>query len=144
MTRRPNEPTPAFAPAFLRGVAHFNAREFWEAHEAWEELWLASESDLVEFLQGMIQLAAAYHHVRRGTLRGAVRLFDAALRRLDSFPLRFCGIDRSRADEAARRHRSWAAAQITRDSADSLADSEYPALERLTTSDVFTPPRNPW
>lgn len=144
MTRRPNEPTPAFAPAFLRGVAHFNAREFWEAHEAWEELWLASESDLVEFLQGMIQLAAAYHHVRRGTLRGAVRLFDASLRRLDPFPLRFCEIDRSRADEAARRHRSWAAGQIAGEGTDSLAISEYPALELLTRSEEFVPPRNPW
>jgi hypothetical protein len=144
MTSRPTAPKPPFAPAFLRGIAHFNAQEFWEAHEAWEELWLASESDLGEFLQGMIQLAAAYHHVRRGTLRGAVRLFDAALRRLDAFPLRFCEIDRSRADEASRRHRSWAADQIAHEEAGLLDILEYPALELLTKSEDFVPPRDPW
>ena len=74
---------PDYRIYFLEGVAHFNAHEFWEAHESWETIWLAAESDVEQFLQGMIQLAAAYHHVRRGTLRGAPRLFDAGLRRLE-------------------------------------------------------------
>ena len=34
------------------------------------------------FLQGLIQLAAAYHHAGRGTNRGGIRLFDAALEKL--------------------------------------------------------------
>jgi len=78
-----------FLAHFEEGVAHFNAREFWHAHESWEILWLEADSDLVEFLQGMIQLAAAYHHLQRGTPRGAVRLIDAALRRLEPFPAAF-------------------------------------------------------
>ena len=27
---------------FARGIAHFNAQEFFEAHEVWEELWLVA------------------------------------------------------------------------------------------------------
>jgi predicted metal-dependent hydrolase len=127
-----------FEPSFRDGVAHFNALEFWEAHESWEELWLAAESDLEQFLQGLIQLAAAYHHVKRGTYRGAVRLFDAALRRLSAFPQRFCGIDRTAAELAARRHREWIAERIG--SSERLAADDYPRLD----PDESPMPRESW
>jgi predicted metal-dependent hydrolase len=87
------------------GVALFNAHQFWHAHEAWEELWLHSSGDDKVFLQGLIQLAAAYHHVQRGTLRGGVRLFDAALRKLERFADGYRGIDRTEAVAAAVLHR---------------------------------------
>ena len=99
---------PEFAPAFVRGVEHFNALEFWDAHEAWEELWLVAETDVEQFLQGLIQVAAAYHHVKRGTFRGAVRLFDAGLARLANFPDGFCGLDRKAVESAARAHQTLA------------------------------------
>ena len=115
-----------FEERFREGVGHFNARQFWEAHESWEELWLAAETDLEQFLQGLIQLAAAYHHVQRGTFPGAVRLFEAALRRLEAFPPRFCGIDRTEAAAAARRHREWIAGRIGSD--ERLSEAEFPRL----------------
>jgi predicted metal-dependent hydrolase len=111
---------------FARGVEHFNAAEFWEAHESWEQLWLEAEGDLVEFYQGLIQLAAAYHHCKRGTLRGAVRLFDAAARRLAPFPPRFHDLDREDAAASAARHRDWAAANI--ESGAKLDSRELPKL----------------
>jgi predicted metal-dependent hydrolase len=89
---------------FVLGVEHFNAMEFWEAHEEWEVLWLAADTPLVGYYQGLIQLAAAYHHMKRGTFRGAARLFEAALRRLDGYPEEFLGLNRQVAVKAARRH----------------------------------------
>lgn len=86
---------PDFVTHFRDGVAHFNQTEFWHAHESWETLWLVAQSDVKQFLQGLIQVAAAYHHVKRGTLRGAPRLFEAGMRRLSAFPANFCGLDRS-------------------------------------------------
>ncbi|HYC60855.1 MAG TPA: DUF309 domain-containing protein [Thermoanaerobaculia bacterium] len=91
--------------AIAAGVELFNAHEFWHAHEAWEELWLQTTGDEKIFLQGLIQLAAAYHHVQRGTFRGGVRLFDAALRKLERFEDGRNGIDRSEAVAAAIEHR---------------------------------------
>ncbi len=88
-----------------KGVALFNAHQFWHAHEAWEELWLQSSGEEKVFLQGLIQLAAAYHHVQRGTFRGGVRLFDAALRKLERFEDGRDGIDRRDAIDAAMKHR---------------------------------------
>ena len=121
---------PDYRTYFLEGVAHFNAREFWEAHESWETIWLAAESDVEQFLQGMIQLAAAFHHVKRGTHRGAVRLFEAALRRLAAFPPGFSGVDRSAAEEAARR---W-----------TPSVTEYPELILLSEDEASIPPREVW
>ena len=129
---------PDYAPSFIRGVEHFNDLEFWEAHEAWEELWLVAGTDVEQFLQGLIQVAAAYHHMTRGTFRGGVRLFDAGLRRLSAFPLRFSGIDRTDVEEAARRHRESAAA------AKFLSNDEYPKLRLLTNDESPMPPFPVW
>jgi len=130
---------PDYRTHFLQGVAHFNAHEFWEAHESWETIWLAAESDVEQFLQGLIQLAAAYHHVKRGTHRGAVRLFDASLRRLAAFPVRWSGVDRGAAEEAARRHREKVAL-----SSEIVPAGEFPELILLTTSEAPIPPREEW
>ena len=99
-----------------KGVELFNAHHFWHAHEAWEEVWLTSTGDEKTFLQGLVQLAAAYHHVQRGTFRGAIRLFDAAFAKLDPYPSGYAGIDRADAIDVARRHRMRIAAEEKIDS----------------------------
>ena len=130
---------PDYRAYFLEGLAHFNAREFWEAHESWETIWLAAETDVEQFLQGLIQLAAAYHHVKRGTYRGGVRLFDAALRRLSAFPPNFSGIDRAAAEETARRHRERIAS-----SDEKVPETEFPELVLLSSEASSIPPREEW
>jgi predicted metal-dependent hydrolase len=84
---------------FEQGVEHFNAGRYWEAHESWEKIWLDCRDGLRDFLQGLIQLTAAWYHVRRGNFRGAARLFSAARNRLDRYPADFCGLDRAAAEE---------------------------------------------
>jgi uncharacterized protein len=71
---------------FRRGIAHFNAGDFFEAHEAWEEIWLAETEPEKTFLQGLIQVAAAFHHHRRGNSRGTQSLLAAGLAKLTDFP----------------------------------------------------------
>lgn len=95
----------ALRSSLTRGVALFNEGRFWHAHEAWEEAWLVSQGDLRQFLQGLIQLAAAYHHVQRGTFSGGIRLFGAALDRLAPFPPDHLGVKRSAVVQAALLHR---------------------------------------
>lgn len=137
-------PPTDYAHHFLEGVHHFNAREFWDAHESWETIWLEAET-LDQFLQGLIQIAAAYHHIQRGTFRGAVRLFDAALRRLEPFPMRFSGIDRTAAEAAARRDREWVASLLARGATDErLRESDYPALVLLSPEESQMPPVDDW
>lgn len=89
----------------IEGIALFNDQKFWHAHEAWERDWLVAGGDEKVFIQGLIQLAAAYHHVQRRTYSGGVRLFDAALEKLSRVPAGFFGVDRSEAVARAAEHR---------------------------------------
>ena len=99
------EPTAVVRQDLLEGIALFNEEKFWHAHEAWERRWLACEGDEKLFLQGLIQLAAAYHHAQKGTFPGGVRLFDAALAKLSHVPDGYLGVDRTVAIARASRHR---------------------------------------
>lgn len=70
---------------FERGVALFNQGKFFEAHEAWEESWLAEHEPEKIFLQGLIQVAAAFHHAQRRNTRGMRSLLAAGLAKLSQF-----------------------------------------------------------
>ncbi|MDA1193953.1 MAG: DUF309 domain-containing protein [Planctomycetota bacterium] len=73
------QPAPGAAERFSNGVALFNARAFWEAHEAWEDLWLEAEGAHRLWLQGLIQYAAALFHFERGFFAsGFQRLMQTA------------------------------------------------------------------
>lgn len=65
------------------GAALFEAGDYFEAHEVWEDGWRAS-SDAAErrLLQGLIQCAAAAIKVREGNWRGAATLTERAAGRL--------------------------------------------------------------
>ncbi len=67
------------AELFARGIELFNTRYFFEAHEAWEEIWLHTEPPEKTFLQGLIQVTAAFHHHSRENLRGTKSLLRAGL-----------------------------------------------------------------
>jgi len=69
--------------SLAEGLRLYNAGEFFAAHEAWESVWLASPEPEKTFLQGVIQITAALHHLQCGNTVGAARLLQAALRRLE-------------------------------------------------------------
>jgi uncharacterized protein len=78
---------------FHDGIILFNSREFFKAHEVWEEIWLAAVEPEKTFLQGLIQLAAAFHHYSRGNRNGAQSLATAAVDKLERFPGDYSGIN---------------------------------------------------
>lgn len=67
--------TEEYDPLYLQGIAYFNACEFFEAHEVWEELWTDYRGDLRKFYQGLIQAAVALHHFGNGNIRGARKVY---------------------------------------------------------------------
>jgi predicted metal-dependent hydrolase len=58
---------------FQRAVQLFNNREFFECHEALEEIWMPERGARRLFLQGLIHLAVGFHHSQRGNSAGASR-----------------------------------------------------------------------
>lgn len=52
----------AVHPDMIEGTRLFEASQFWDAHEAWERVWIAEKNgERRRFIQGLIQLAAALH-----------------------------------------------------------------------------------
>ena len=78
--------------ALAEGLRLYNAGEYFAAHEAWESVWMVSDGPEKLFLQGLIQVTAAFHHFQRGNLVGTLRTFEKALLRLDPLPPEFGGI----------------------------------------------------
>jgi predicted metal-dependent hydrolase len=74
------------------GLRLYESGEFFTAHEAWESVWLKSPEPEKTFLQGLIQVTAAFHHLRCNNRVGTGRLLHAALRRLELYPACFGGI----------------------------------------------------
>ena len=74
------------------GLRRYRNREFFEAHEHWEAVWLRSAEPEKTFLQALIQTTAAFHHFQRGNFIGAASLLRGALRRLGAYPDEFGGV----------------------------------------------------
>jgi predicted metal-dependent hydrolase len=78
---------------FERGILFFNQGDFFEAHEALEDVWRDASGNDKKFLQGLIQLAVAFHHFGQGNSIGARSLLTRASRNLATNPEQFQGID---------------------------------------------------
>ncbi len=87
---------------YLYGIDLFNHGFYWEAHEAWEGLWVACgrRGPTATYLQALINLAAAGFKARWGNPRGmranagtALRLFKPVVSQLGSTGSRYMGLD---------------------------------------------------
>lgn len=76
-------------PCYLGYFSCFNARDYYEAHDVLEHLWLKGCGENYAFYKGLIQLAGAFVHLKKQRLRPdhptdgrrmhpAVRLFRLA------------------------------------------------------------------
>jgi uncharacterized protein len=78
--------------ALAKGLACYRREEFFLAHEDWESVWLTLEEPEKSFLQALIQMTAAFHHLKSNNSLGAISLLKRALRRLELCPECFGGI----------------------------------------------------
>ncbi len=106
---------------FARGMRQFNSCEFWHAHESWEAIWLTAPEPDKAFLQGIIQIAAAFYHHQRGNLHGMRSLMRRGLAKVEKFPPEYRGL---RLEELRGAVQKWLAA-----SEDALP-RYYPRLRR--------------
>jgi predicted metal-dependent hydrolase len=83
----------------------WNAQKYYEAHDVLEQLWLTeTNAELARFYQALIQAAGAFVHLQKNfqqpshakhgrRLYPATRLFELALRNLESLPNEFQALD---------------------------------------------------
>jgi predicted metal-dependent hydrolase len=89
--------------ALAQGLRCYRAGEFFAAHEHWETVWLHAPEPEKTFLQALIQLAAAFHHLQRNNLNGAKSLLAGALQRLGPYPASFQGVSVAALSDEIRR-----------------------------------------
>lgn len=77
---------------YLEGIRLFNAEDFFECHDALEELWSETQGDEKKFLQGLIQAAIALFHFGNENFGGAKKLYASARKNLDPYGGAYMGI----------------------------------------------------
>ena len=83
----------SYHPKYLEGIEYFNVCDFFEAHEAWEELWTDYQGPSRKFYQGLIQVAVCLHHFGNGNIRGAKKLYHTSRAYLEAYGPHHEGID---------------------------------------------------
>src|SRR3989442_5463123 len=85
--------TPHGLDPIQEGIRLFNDEYFFEAHEVLEDVWKQEHGEPRLFLQGLIQISAAYHHYQNGNLVGAATLLQRGADKIRKYPARHLGID---------------------------------------------------
>jgi predicted metal-dependent hydrolase len=121
---------------FEVGLEHFNVEKFFEAHEFWEEIWLVESEPEKTFLQGLIQVTAAFHHFQRGNPDGTESLLASGIVKLLRFPADHRGLAIGDLRDAGKK---WARELGNQSSAKEL---RFPRLTRARKSDPLAKSRN--
>jgi uncharacterized protein len=79
--------------ALRKGALLFNHHLFFEVHEILEEQWKQENGEIRTFLQGLIQIAVAFHHLRNDNFRGATALLHDGLAKVIPHQPTFLGIE---------------------------------------------------
>jgi len=72
-------------PRAVEGLRLFNAGEYFEAHEALEEAWRQEKGIIRDLYRGILQIAVAYLHVRRGNYAGAIKVHSRSQKWLEDW-----------------------------------------------------------
>lgn len=91
-----------YEAAYLQGVEHFNAHDFFEAHEVWEDIWKRTADPQRLFYKGMIHAAVTLHHFGNGNIHGARKVLASCTRYLEPYAPQYLGLNVSRFLEELR------------------------------------------
>ena len=67
---------------FNRGVECFNSKNYYTAHDCFEEIWTDYKINDRLFMQALIQLSVAYFHISNINKGGAIGLFKKSIKKL--------------------------------------------------------------
>jgi predicted metal-dependent hydrolase len=116
LASRCDDPLPELAK---KGIALFDAHDFWNAHETLEEAWIAVRPHPIgEVYRSILQVGVAYYQIERQNYRGAIKMFLRAIQWLDPLPDVCQGVDiaQFKKDAAASRAAlvAWPMRRISR------------------------------
>lgn len=121
------------AGALEEGLACYRRAEFFLAHEHWESVWLELHEPEKSFLQALIQVTVALHHLHAGNSAGAISLLRRALKRIEILPASFGGIAVSPLCTEVR------ACLRVLESGDSIVSLALPQISPMDSAPTFQP-----
>ena len=87
------ESTQSFKESFVIALNLFNNQDWYEAHDAFEEIWYSVDGDERQVIQGILQVSVSQFHLSKGNLNGATILLGEGLGRIKSRTKINLGID---------------------------------------------------
>lgn len=87
------QPTSGIHPKAVKGLQAFNQREFYDAHEYFEDAWRISPLEEREFYRALLLLSGGFYRLTQDRPAAARKFFDRALFWLRPFSASFKSLD---------------------------------------------------
>ena len=87
------EDNKSFEDIFLDALNLFNNQKWYEAHDAFEDIWNTLDGDERQIIQGILQVSVSQFHLSKGNLNGATILLGEGLGRIKNRTNFNLGID---------------------------------------------------
>tara|TARA_B100000524_G_scaffold103076_1_gene49533 strand:- start:643 stop:1011 length:369 start_codon:yes stop_codon:yes gene_type:complete len=85
--------TTSFEDSLLIALNLFNNHQWYEAHDAFEEIWNSVDGDERQVIQGILQVSVSQFHLSKGNFNGATILLGEGLGRIKTRTEINIGID---------------------------------------------------
>ena len=72
----------SFEDNFFEALNLFNNQKWYEAHDAFEDIWNTVDGDERQIIQGILQVSVSQFHLSKGNLNGATILLGEGLGRI--------------------------------------------------------------
>tara|TARA_B100000424_G_scaffold190155_1_gene148032 strand:+ start:305 stop:673 length:369 start_codon:yes stop_codon:yes gene_type:complete len=82
-----------FQNIFREALDLFNNKKWYEAHDAFEEIWNTLDGDERQVIQGILQVSVSQFHLNKGNLNGATILLGEGLGRIKNRTFINFGVD---------------------------------------------------
>ena len=83
----------SFEGNLLKALNLFNNQKWYEAHDAFEDIWNTLDGDERQVIQGILQVSVSQFHLSKGNLNGATILLGEGLGRIKNRTNINLGID---------------------------------------------------
>ena len=87
------ENTKSFQDSLYFALKLFNDQKWYEAHDAFEDIWNTVDGDQRQVIQGILQVSVSQFHLSKGNLNGATILLGEGLGRIKTRTNINLGID---------------------------------------------------
>ena len=121
-------------PNAILGLKHFNAGEYFEAHEELETAWRAESGEIRDLYKGILLAGVTYLHVKRVNYSGAVKVYGRSQKWLTKWPHTCRGVE----VERLRTDLNAVIAEVRRLGPEHLAEFDMALLKPVVVNGLFS------